>query len=107
MIPPGALDVPGDLDHYFRCVPVPEGWAFQVGVVRWPHPHEPMMAWNTVRRWKTQPNAARLDRTRKAVVARGRFFRICSICHELNNGGHMHSKDVCQGCAEREFGVVH
>jgi hypothetical protein len=34
-------------------------------------------------------------------------FRVCSMCEQRNPPEGMHSDDVCQGCAERELGVVH
>jgi hypothetical protein len=34
-------------------------------------------------------------------------LRSCRYCGERNIPGHMHSKDVCQSCAERHLGVVH
>ena len=33
--------------------------------------------------------------------------RECRYCGGREMPGHMHSKDVCQGCAERELGVTH
>ena len=34
-------------------------------------------------------------------------FRDCSICGRHNPPEWMHTDEVCQGCAEREQGVVH
>ena len=99
--------MPDKLDDFFQCVPTPKGWAYQTGIVRWPHPHTPELEWITVRRWKTPPDAARLARARKAVLAQRRFFLTCSICHQVQNIGHMHGDDVCQGCASRESGVLY
>src|SRR4051794_1150857 len=33
--------------------------------------------------------------------------RPCRYCGERCVPGHMHSRDVCQGCAERHLGVAH
>lgn len=45
-----------------------------------------------------------LERARKRRQSK---LRECRFCGERNVPGHMHSKDVCQGCAERHLGVVH
>lgn len=95
------------LDDYFRCEETADGWDFQVGLVRWPHPSTPATNWITIRRWKLKPDQARLSRSRTAVFADPRFFRTCSMCHELNNAGHMHDQDICQRCAQGKLGAVY
>lgn len=42
-----------------------------------------------------------------ARSARARALRRCRFCSERFVPGHMHSPDVCQGCAERKLGVVY
>lgn len=34
-------------------------------------------------------------------------LRRCRYCGQQRTPGHMHSEDVCHGCAERHLGVVH
>jgi hypothetical protein len=94
-----------DVDDYLDFVPTPTGWALLVAVVTWPHPHEPTLNWKTFRQWRREPPAETKARARAAVVKR--YFRLCSICGELCNVGHMHERDTCHGCAERVFGVIH
>ena len=84
----------------------PDPWAL-VAIVKWEGPHTPSLDWTTFRRWKREPTEERLQKAQAAALARPRFFRTCSICHELNNAGHMHDDHICQGCAERHLGVVH
>ena len=51
-----------------------------------------------------------LELTATLAVARERAEsarRSCRYCGERVVPGHMHSADVCQGCAERHLGVVH
>jgi hypothetical protein len=47
---------------------------------------------------------AALDRARERREA---ALRTCRYCGERCVPGHMHSEDVCQGCAERHLGVAH
>lgn len=99
--------MPDEIADFFRCVENAEGWTYQVAVVRWPHPHEPVLEWITYRSWKTQPDADRLQKARASALTRPRFFLTCNMCHRLNNVGHMHDHHTCQSCAERHLGVVH
>ncbi len=97
----------GQLDDFFRCVENADGWVFEVGVVAWDGPHTPRIEWKPFRRWKTSPDERRLQTARAAALNQSRFFRACSMCHDLKNVGHMHDHDICQGCAEGELGVVY
>lgn len=96
-----------ELAHFFRCKETAEGWSFQVCVVRWPHPSTPESGWVSFRKWKTAPDANRLKKARTAALSRPRFFRTCSVCHELANAGHMHDLQTCQSCAEQHLGVCY
>ena len=99
--------MPAELDDYFRCVKNGPGWEFQVGVVTWPEVSTPALVWKTFRRWKTQPDASRTLRAQTAAMRQPRFFRTCSLCHEIINAGHMFDAETCQSCATSEFGVVY
>ena len=99
--------MPDELDHYFQCVESAGRWEFQVGIVDWPHPHEPELVWVTFRRWKTAPDHARLQKARTAALSSARFFRTCTRCGERLNVGHMHDATTCQGCAEYYLGIIH
>ena len=99
-----------ELDDFFRCVPNENlgGWAFEVGIVTWHGgPHTPQLEWKPFRLWKTLPNERRLQKAQAAALAQTCFFRTCVECHEVHNAGHMFGRDICQGCAERNHGVVH
>lgn len=96
-----------ELEEYFQCVEVAGRWKFQVGIVIWDGPHTPEIKWRTYRSWLTPPTEKRLLKARAAAIAKPRFFRTCTRCGELNNAGHMHDKETCQGCAGRYLKVVY
>lgn len=98
--------MPDHLADFFRCAETAHGWSFQVATVVW-EGHTPELEWTTIRRWKTAPDPARLQKAHTAALATPRYFRTCTRCHELNNAGHMHNDHTCQSCAERHLGVVH
>lgn len=78
-----------------------------------PHPHEPVV--NPVLlgsvRWPELAPAVALEVCRLLINEAGRqrreSFRTCQYCGRTFGPEHMHSEDVCQGCAERYLGVVH
>jgi hypothetical protein len=76
--------------------------------VAWPHPGMPEPRLRDV---VHIPLGEIEDGARRAVErARRRADkgkRTCRYCGGRFVPGHMHSKDVCQGCAERELGVVY
>ena len=57
--------------------------------------HVPMMGGDDIR--------AELERARER---RDAALRTCRYCDRRFTPGHMHSTDVCQGCAERHLGVT-
>ena len=81
-------------------------WIFEVGIVDW-EGHTPYMVWKRFRIWKTEPDDARIDRAKAAALGDSRFFKMCSMCKELNNAGHMCESTICQSCAEEHLGVVY
>jgi len=99
--------MPDELDEFFQCVENAGRWEFQVGLVEWEGPHTPHIAWKTYRSWRNPPNAARLASARASAINKPCFFRTCTRCGEINNAGHMHDQQTCQGCAESYLGVVH
>ena len=80
---------------------------------RWEGPHIPVVSprrlatllWRRVQRASLRMllevviQAAREERRRQ--------FRKCSYCQIEHGPEHMHSDDVCHGCAEGQLGVVH
>lgn len=96
-----------DFDHFFQCVEADGHWEFQVGVIAWDGSHTPRTDWKKFRSWHTQPDATQLVDARTAALKNPRFFRTCTQCGELNNAGHMHDQDICQGCATRYLGAIY
>lgn len=76
--------------------------------VTWPGPGHPELELQAVRHLTPQEAtfalANELSRLRAAYAAASRE---CRYCGRLFSPGHMHEHDVCQGCAERQLGVVH
>lgn len=81
--------------------------------ISWHGPDTPVVepiAIGTVR-WN-EISAEAAMRVVKALVGAARearlsTFGVCSMCERATPPEWMHSDDVCQACAEGEFGVVH
>jgi len=104
MKPPGTSFSPDDVMRVRQQDAV---WLFEIAGVEWGGYHEPREVWYPYRTWKTPPTAERITRTKEAALADRRAFPLCRMCSELHQRGQMHSRDVCQGCAEQFLGVVH
>lgn len=96
------------LERFFRCRQVEKGSVtLQVGVVEW-EGHHPYVTWHDLAQFET-PCANLTEDMQQAKLAclnDKRFFMRCECCGELNNIGHMLDPRLCQGCAERHFGIV-
>jgi hypothetical protein len=76
--------------------------------VAWTGPHTPELQLREV--VHLPPGRLELEFAEEVGEAqqRGEAARLeCRYCGGREMPGHMHSKDVCQGCAERELGVTH
>ena len=84
-----------------------DGTIFEVVVLDWPHPCEPVEVWHRFRSWKHGPTTAQLARARQQVLTAKKYFFRCRLCQKLKNTGHRHGQDVCQDCATENFGVIY
>lgn len=95
------------LEDFTRLVAAEGSWTLQVGVVNWEGTYTPFVTWKNFRKWQREPTECRLMLAKQKALEQRRFFLRCNVCTALYNVGHMSEDDLCQGCAERYFGVVH
>lgn len=80
--------------------------------VTWPHPATPVAVLRDEEEVALDADCvvalgelrAALDASRQVRRQRA---RMCRVCGGTFVPGHMHDDALCQGCAERELGVVH
>jgi hypothetical protein len=76
--------------------------------VIWPNPSRPEAQLQHIKHLPPGAAQARLQLAlEEARSHREDALRRCVRCSREMTPGHMHSADVCQGCAERHLGVVH
>jgi hypothetical protein len=76
----------------------------EVGVIDWHGPHTPQLTWVEAARLPKAATAEEVERARRKLLQRRKFFVICKECGERNAKGHT-SEGVCHGCMEKS-GVV-
>jgi hypothetical protein len=92
--------------HFLRLRALDGSFVLEVAIVEWHGPHTPELRWQVAHRFSAQPSPSELRHAEDAALENPKFFRVCDMCEERGNIGHMHSKTVCQGCAEQHLGVV-
>jgi hypothetical protein len=93
----------------------PDGIAVAVFGVRWDGPHTPVpdprplacLAWSDFRGSEAEAVVAAQLLIQAGIVIRRAAFRRCRSCKRNMPPEWLHAEDMCQGCAERELGVVH
>ena len=83
------------------------GVSLQARIIEWRGPHTPVARWKVVRHWSVPPAAAEIAAATNALIDDKRYFRTCAACQHHLPRGHMHDATICQGCAEKIFGIVH
>jgi hypothetical protein len=85
----------------------PSGNRLEVETISWDGPHTPTSAWVDFGPIPKNADTVEIDAVMETALANTRFFRRCETCKMLKPLGWMHDAKICQGCAERDLGVVH
>lgn len=84
-----------------------EAIVFFVCQIRWEGPHTPVQEWVPVSVLPAMSSPVEIEKAKRALLKRRRFFKVCDVCGERKPDGWMHDNELCQSCAERELGVVY
>jgi hypothetical protein len=80
-------------------------------VVSWPSPHRTSLGAESEVIFAPDRDEALADRLAPAIerviATRLASFTPCAECQSVNPPEWMHDRRICQGCAERNHGVVH
>lgn len=79
------------------------GWAD----VAWPGPSTPVVRLRDVTHLPSASGYSLDEEINRAYRLREEAMRACRFCKTECVPGHMHTDNICQGCAERHLGVVH
>ncbi|MGA9378270.1 MAG: hypothetical protein WBV73_05825 [Phormidium sp.] len=75
--------------------------------IGWDGPHTPISTWELVVRLKADVPSPEINAKVHEVLSDKRYFQTCQEYGERNPCGWMYNKSICQGCAERNHGVVY
>ncbi len=78
-----------------------------VQVISWPSPHTSVSDWEIWRRVDGNVAKTEFETLCAQLLDDPKYFGMCVECGERNPSGWMHSKQVCQGCAQQNHGVVY
>ena len=101
--------------NFARLAVRQDQYVLDIAVVDWDG-HRPYLRWTAFQGWFGLPSLAQRLESAARALDDDRFFRFCYWCCQRNNRGHMSgisleesdtSIPICQGCAERFFGVVY
>ena len=79
----------------------------RVAQVIWTEPHTPMTEWKLVKTLDQDVSDDEVCQAEEELLNDIKYFQTCKRCNELNPDGWMHSKDMCQSCAEKHLGIVY
>ncbi len=84
-----------------------EGVQVSVCQIRWNNPHTPISEWKVVKKLPKDALESDLDKNVQKTLDNPAFFGVCSKCHSRKPEGWMFSKNLCQQCASKNYGVVY
>ena len=93
------------LKEFTRVISADEGVTLECCVIAWPHPSRPESEWVVAKTLSAGATVESIANTRRALLQRRRFFRVCRLCAERKPVGWMIDKGICQSCEEK-LGVV-
>lgn len=75
--------------------------------IGWSGPHTPESTWELAAKLKADVPSTDIDAQIHKTLNNEQYFQVCQECGERKPCGWMHSKSVCQSCAERNHGLVY
>ena len=75
--------------------------------IKWEGPHSPTAKWTLINEVDSNSDTEKVDEMIKAILMNEKYFKTCEECGEINPDGWMHDDKICQGCAEKNHGVVY
>lgn len=96
------------LKTFTRVETIDDAIVLSVECVQWSGSHTPQGRWIAIKRLPLKASAAEVERERRRLLLRRRYFRICSACRTRNPLGWMFGdEDICDACAQKKYGFVH
>lgn len=78
-----------------------------VCMISWSGPHSPVSQWECAAELPATATDSDIENAIKQTLEDQSYFKICVECNESNIVGHMHDGRICQGCAQKNHGVMY
>jgi len=75
--------------------------------ISWDGPATPVSDWVVGRELPEGATETEVEEALTLLLENSEYFRECAECRERNPVGWMHDERICQGCAQRNHGVVY
>ncbi len=95
------------IQRFIKIEPELDGINVLVCKIGWRDSHTPISIWELVAKLKADVSSAEIDAQVHQALNNKEYFQVCKECRERNPCGWMHSKSICQSCAERHHGIIH
>jgi len=93
--------------EFIRIDKTGSGVEVHVCTISWEGSHTPVSKWVRGQELRREASKAEIDKAVALLLEDTQYFRVCRECDERNPIGWMHDERICQGCAERNHGVVY
>ncbi|MXR69962.1 hypothetical protein GNT65_14965 [Shewanella sp. JBTF-M18] len=93
--------------RYVRVDRFEDDIAISIGVVQWPHPHEPCFEWVIKKRMDLSSTPRQVKLAAKAIHDSKIAIGKCKHCRESMTAGYMFDDETCYTCAMSVYGVVY
>ncbi len=95
------------LAEFVRVDRKDENIAVMVLEIAWEGPHKPVDRWTLAKTLHAASSDSEVADATRSVLSDQRFFSTCGECNQRMPLGWMDDQELCQGCAERNHGVVY
>ncbi|QYJ82128.1 hypothetical protein [Shewanella aegiceratis] len=81
--------------------------AISIGLITWPHPHEPSFKWVIQQKMHLDSSPRQIKSAAKTVHDSKVYSGRCKHCQKSMNKGHMFDHNTCHSCATDLYGVIY
>lgn len=75
--------------------------------ISWESSHEPTSNWEVAAVLPLKSLPGEIDSKIQEILQDQQYFKVCQECLQRNPCGWMHNHSICQGCAEKNHGVIY
>lgn len=94
------------IEQFTRVISQADSIHIEALIISWDGPCTPVSSWLKVYELPANASEFEIKKSRKKLIGRKKYFRICDFCGEQHPDGYMFTNHMCQTCASTHMGVV-